>query len=433
MAAFSKHSVARTISVGGFAMVFVFGFFHFWTGAGGNIPGVTDRGRYDVSFITNNVSNLRTSGDASIAGIVIGKVTNESLVGDQTRVDLSLNGSNAPLHAGATVRIGMKSIVGQSYVDIVDGSGPALPNGSTLPSKAVIAPVDINQVLSVFDPKTRQALSGTIQSLAAATGGTSQQLDSLMTGLGELGRDGYTAVDAIAAQSSDLKSLVRETNTLMDALNVNDGQIADLVQNARRLTTSTSDQSAAIAQTISALPSLLTTARTAGGSLTQLGGALTPVTANLRQAAPALTAALKQLPAVSADLRGLVPDLSATLSMAPSTLTRVPAFATDLNTLLPAAQVTLGDLNPMLDYLRPYGRDFGAMFASFGASMDVVDANGVRPIRVAPIFNSRSLAGIPFPLALDPLHWNNPYPAAGAVGNPTPFKGTYPRIQAEPK
>ena len=429
----NRHSLARAISVGGFALVFVVGFIHFWTGAGGNIPGVTDRGRYNVSFVTDNVSNLRSSGDVSIAGIVIGKVEGESLVGGRTRVNLSLNGDIGPLHRGATVRIGLKSIVGQSYVDIVDGSGPAIAAGSTLPAKSVIEPVDINQILSTFDPKTRQSLSSMIQSLAASTGGTSQSLDNIMGGLGQLGRDGYTAVDAISAQSGDLRSLVKETATMMDALNVNDGQIADLVQNAQRLTASTSAQSQAIAQTVSALPSLLGSARTATDSLTQLGGALTPVTTNLRQAAPQLTTALEQLPGVATDLSGLVPDLNATLNIAPATLTRIPTFSSELTRLLPAAQVTLSDVNPMLDYLRPYGRDIGAMFASFGGAMDVVDANGVRPIRVAPIFNSRSITGLPFPLTIDPLHWNNPYPAPGAAGNPTPFKGTYPRVQQEPQ
>lgn len=433
MKTLSKQSIARVISVGGFGLVSAVGFVHFWTGAGGTIPGVTDQGRYDVSFIADNVSNLRPSGDVSIAGVVIGKVTKETLVGGRTRVDLSLDGSVAPLHDGATVRIGMKSIVGQSYVDLVDGTGSTMPAGSTLPAAAVTPPVDINHVLSIFDPKTRKSLSGTVQALATATGGTSKSLDALMTGLGQLGRQGYTAVDAIAAQSNDLRSLVGETNSLMNALNTNEGQIASLVQNAQRLTVSTSNQSAAIAQTVQSLPSLLATARTATGSLGALGTALTPVAANLRAAAPGLTTALDQLPAVTSDLRGLLPDLDATLGLAPATLTRVPAFGSELSSLLPAARVTLADVNPMLDYLRPYGRDIGAMFASFGGAMDVVDANGVRPIRVAPIFNSRSVTGLPLPLTIDPLHWNNPYPVAGTVGSPTSFKGSYPRVQKAPQ
>ena len=428
-----KHAIVRLISVGGFVAVFAGGFVHFWTGAGGSIPGITGRGQYQISFVTDQVKNLRRSGDASIAGVVVGSVKDETLDGSRTKVTLSLDPDVAPLHQGATVRIGLKSIVGQSYVDIVDGEGTEIPAGGTLPDQAVIEPVDVDEVLGTFDPKTRKALSGTIRSLAATTHGTSGSLDQLMTGLGSLGREGYTAVDAIAAQSDDLRSLVRETTTLMNALDSGQGQIASVVSDARQLTMATSQQKDALAHSMRSMPSFLATARSATGSLTGLGGALAPVAADLRKAAPDLNVALAQLPSTTRDLQGLVPDLDATLTTAPATLKRVPAVGSDLHALLPAAQVTLGDINPMLDYLKPYGRDIGAMFANFGASMDVVSENGVRPIRVAPIFNTRSLAGNPLPLKFDPLHWNNPYPAPGQAGNPSPFKGSYPQVRSESK
>ena len=433
MPALTKHTMMRVLSVGGFVTVFAVGFVYFWTGAGGQIPGITDRGKYEVSFLAGDVKNLRETGSASIAGVKVGTVKSETLEGEKTKVTLSLDGKFGPLHKGATVRVGVKSVVGQSYVDIVDGNGAELPDGSQLPVSAVKVPTDVDELLSTFDPTTRKDLSGAIQALDRATGGTSENTAKLMTGLGDLGREGFTAIDALSAQSRDLEQLVAETNTLMNALDTGQGQIADVVHDARVLTQATAGQSESIKETMRSMPALLSTARTATGKLSDLSGSLAPVAADLRTAAPDLSVALQQLPSVTADLRGLLPALNGTLDAAPATLSRIPRLGNDLDAFIPAARVTLKDVNPMLSYLRPYGRDIGAMLASFGASMDVVSENGIRPIRVAPIFNTRSYAGNPFPLSIDPLHWNNPYPAPGAAGEPKPFKGKYPRLERESK
>lgn len=425
--------ITRLISVGGFVALFVGGFLYFWTGSGGDLPGITDRGRYEVSFMTDDVKNLRTTGDVSIAGVIVGEVKDQTIENGKTRVLLSLDRSAAPLHEGATVRVGVKSIVGQSYVDVVDGKGPEIAEDSTLPDSAVREAVDIDELLATLDPKTRRELTGTVRSLGVATDGAGEDLSRLMSGLGDLGREGYTAVDAIAAQSSDLKAFIREATTLLDALDTGRGQIATVVGDARRLTEATSGQRGSIEDTMRTMPHLLASAKVATGRLGELSGSLAPVAADLRRAAPDLSTALVQVPAVSRDLRGLVPALDDTLAAAPATLDRVPTFSADVRAFIPSAQAALRDVNPMLAYLKPYGVDLGAMFASFGASMDVVAENGIRPIRVSPILNSRSFAGNPLPLTLDPLHWNNPYPKPGRAGDPAPFEGKYPRVERDPK
>lgn len=433
MIGMTKHAMMRVLSVGGFITVFAVGFAYFWTGSGGQIPSVTDRGKYEVSFIAGDVKNLRETGSASIAGVKVGTVKSQTLDGEKTRVTLSLDGKFGPLHKGATVRVGVKSVVGQSYVDIVDGNGAALPNGSRLPVAAVKVPTDVDEILSTFDPKTRKDLSGAIQALDRSTVGTSENTAKLMTGLGELGREGFTAIDALSAQSRDLEQLVAETNTLMSALDTGEGQIADVVRDARILTEATAGQSDAIKQTMRSMPALLDTTQTATGKLGDLSGSLAPVSADLHAASPDLSTALEQLPPVTEDLRALLPALNGTLEAAPETLSRIPRLGNDVEAFIPAARTTLKDVNPMLSYLRPYGRDVGAMLANFGASMDVVSENGIRPIRVAPIFNARSYAGNPLPLSIDPLNWNNPYPAPGAAGDPKPFEGKYPRVERESK
>lgn len=427
----TSRRVSRLLTVFGFVAVFAGGFVYYWTNTGGRIPGITDAAHYQISFRSADVKNLQEVGDVSIAGVVVGHVDREENQGDHALVVLDLDTTATPLHQGATVRIGMKSVVGQSYVDVVDGSGAPIPGGTTLPDSAVKPAVDIDEVIGTFDPQTRAALSSSLRSLGAATDGTSQDTSRLMAGLGDLGRQGHTALEALAAQSQDLAALTAETTTLMDTLDTGRGQIADVVRDADQLTSATAGQRAAIENTMRGMPGLLTAARTATGKVGELSGSLAPVAADLNRAAPDLNQALLQLPPVTADLRGMLPSLSDVLNAAPDTLDRVPTFGADVRTLLPGAQAMLRDVNPMLTYLQPYGRDIGAMFANFGASMDVVDPNGVRPLRLSPVIDSGSVKGIPLPLALDPLHWNNAYPHPGQAGNPAPFTGPYPHVGRE--
>ncbi|AIJ21307.1 virulence factor Mce family protein [Amycolatopsis methanolica 239] len=421
----------RLLTIVGLSLAFVAGFLYFWTASGGTVPGFTQDG-YRVSFDSADTKNLQEQSEVTMAGVKIGQVVAEDLSAGGRRVVLSLTDA-APLHQGVTVRIGVKSVIGQSYVDVVDGQGPPLAEGAALPPSAVIPAVDVDEVISTFDPQTRAALSQSVQSLGAATKGTAESTSQLLSGLGDLGRNGYTALDAIAAQSADLTALTREAGQLLDTLDTGRGRIVSVVDDAHTLATATAGQRNAIESTMRQLPSLLTAANSATGKLGELSVALQPVTTDLRASAPDLNRALLQLPATTNDLRGLLPALNGTLDDAPATLHRVPAVGADVRGLLPTADTALRDLNPALSYLAPYGRDVGAMFASFGASMDLVTENGIRPIRLGTVFDSGTLRNYPVPLTLDPTHWNNAYPAPGKAGDPAPYTGTYPQVQREPR
>lgn len=428
-----KGSTKKVVVLGLFVAFFIAGLVYFLDSTGVKVPFVSKTSDYRIQFVGKSVKQLAKGSDVTIAGVKVGTVEEMRPQNGKVRVVLHLT-QNTPLHEGASVRVGLKSLIGQSYVDVVDGKGSELPSGTTLKGDSVIPPVDIQEVIDTLGPETRKDLSSAVQSLGQATGGTGKDVSRMMSGLGMLGRNGHTALEAVAAQSDDMKSLVREATVLMDTLDTGRGQIVDVVQNANRLTETTAGQRQALESTMRQLPGLLGSARTATGELKSLSGSLAPVAANLRDAAPGLNTALQQLPAVSRDLRGLLPSLNGTLDEAPATLNRVPTFASDVRNLIPTARTLLRDVNPMLSYLAPYGRDIGAMTASFGAAMDTKIENGVRPIRLAPIFNTGSVRNVPLYIEnLDPTHWNNAYPQPGQAANPRPFEGKYPRVQQEPK
>lgn len=423
-------ATGRVVALVGFFMVCMAIVVYLVSGTEVRIPLLEEARPYNVSLVMTDVDNLVTAGDVRIAGVQVGEVRSAENVPGGVRVDFELTPEAAPLHEGVVVRVGEKSLVGESYLEIVDGQGREVPGGATLPPTAGRPSTQLYDVLAGLDPAARDSLGGTIDSVAGGTAGTRDQVAQAVAGLGNLGREGRTALDAIAAQSKDLTELSRQTTTVLAALDTGQGQIADLVTNADRLTRSTAGQRGSVEETMRLLPGTLGSARTATGKLTEVAGALSPVAADLRSAAPGLSAALQELPATSADLRGLVPALDGTLERAPATLVRVPTFGEDVRNAVPAARTVLSDAVPMLAYLKPYGPDVAAWVSNFNSVLQYTDETGHHYARMQPLINEATPES---PVAGPPLTVSaNPIPGAGRGGFPGPT-GDYPRTEAAPR
>lgn len=405
-------------------------FAYLWTNMGGTIPGVSSKG-YRVSLELSDADNLVYDSDVMVAGVRVGKVRELESEGGTARVVVQIDDDAvAPLHEGAVIRVRSKSLIEETYLEIEDGAGKAIPDDSTLPATAVRPSVQLDEVLGALDAPTRKSLQGAVQALGDGTRGTRDDLSRTMAGLGMLGREGHTVLDALAAQSEDLRAMLRESKTLVRALDSGRGQIVGLVDSADRLTSATAASSRDLEATMKALPGLLENARTATGSLSVLSAELSPVTRDLAAAARPLNTALLQLPSVTSDLRGLLPFLDGTLKRAPRTLDAVPGAADELRELVPTLRLDLAELNPMLAYLRPYGRDLGAFFANWAAMLAYKDGNG-HYLRIFPVLNEGSLKNLPLSLNHGILDKSNAYPRPGGATNPGPFNGTYPHVERD--
>jgi phospholipid/cholesterol/gamma-HCH transport system substrate-binding protein len=422
----------RAVVVIGFMAACALFFSYLWTNMGGTIPGVSSKG-YRVTVQLADADNLVYDSDVMVAGVRVGKVRDLQTGDDGARVLVQLDDDAVvPLHEGATVRVRSKSLIEETYLEITDGSGAPLADDSALPANAVKPSVQLDQVLLSLDRPTRASLRASLQSLGKGTAMTHEDISRTMTGLGMIGAEGHDVLDAIAAQSTDLRALVRQSQQLVSALDTGRGQIVSLVDGAERLTRATADSRRDLAATMTRLPTLMTNARTASGSLIRLSTSLAPVARDVRAAASPLNDALVQLPAVTRDLRGLMPALNRTLTKAPATLTEVPGAAADLQALVPTLQMDLADLNPMLAFLKPYARDLTAFFSTWDAMLASSDVNG-HYLRIMPILNEQSAKLSPLPLNYGLLDKSNAYPAPGESTHPGPFDGTYPHVERDPR
>jgi len=400
----------------------VFGFL--WTNAGGKIPFVTQKG-YRVTVTLPDADNLVFQSDVRIAGVRVGKIEGLKIDGRQAKATIQLNDEDVvPLHEGATVTVSNKTLIEETYLDVKDGTGPALRDGATLAPGT--SSVQLNDILTSLDQPTRDKLGSMLRSSGLATEGTKDEVDNLLTGLGSLGRNGNVALEAVANQSEDLAALTRNVSAVLRALDTQQGRIVQLATDSDAVTASTAAQRADIEELMRALPPFMDTTTDATDDLKRLAKPLNKVAKNLDDAAPDLSAALQECPATTRDLRGLVPYLDSVLDRAPATLKRTPKFVDATQPALTNLGVVLQDLNPMLAYLKPYGHDFIAQFTNVGLSVGAEDSEG-HILRVRPIFTVNSVNS-PVKLKAPGLFYN-PYPAPGAsVEDPVDFTGNYPHV-----
>ncbi|WP_239071541.1 MlaD family protein [Amycolatopsis sp. SID8362] len=426
----SAMPVIRLLALVAFAVACVVFFGYLWVNAGGKLP--FSSAGYQVTATFPRVANLVPDSDVMISGVPVGKVAEIKDDGDKAQVTIQLD-REYPLHQGVTAQVRNKTLVEETFLQLADGTGPALDSGSALPADAGKPAVGLNDVLASIDPTTRQALASSLRSLGMSTKDSQDSISQALTGLGDLGREGQGALAALSAQSEDLEKLSGNAAVLLAALDSRQGQIAQLVRDADTLTKTTADGGQDLQAVLRELPGVMDKARSASDGLNQLSGSLAPVARNLNSAAPDLSQALEQLPQTAADLRGMLPALNGVLDHAPDTLARVPVVAGDAHQLLPTLNVALGDVNPMLSYLEPYGHDIAATFSNMGQALSRGDANGTA-LRAFVILNEQSLRGNPLNLNnLTPLDKSNPYPAPGQAAHPGPFQGQYPRVEKGPK
>ncbi len=129
-----------------------------------------------------NAVNLGSNDFVEIHGVRVGRVGNITPAGGLADVVLRFDDPSIRLHDDATAALRLKSLVGESYVEVNPGtpSHPELADGALLPISQTRAPVQLDQVLNTFDPGDPQALSGFLTELGAAVSGRAADIAGLV-------------------------------------------------------------------------------------------------------------------------------------------------------------------------------------------------------------------------------------------------------------
>src|SRR3954453_16171523 len=139
---------------------------------------------YNVKAELPNAANLVVGNEVRIGGERVGSVSEIKPVHhsnglDTAVISMKLEKRVDPLPRDSTVLVRPRSALGLKYVEITPGrAGSGYPAGSTIPlSQASPHPVEIDQVLNMFNKPTRLGQQLTIQGLGDALAGRGEDLN----------------------------------------------------------------------------------------------------------------------------------------------------------------------------------------------------------------------------------------------------------------
>jgi len=124
---------------------------------------------------------------------------------------LTLEKSVAPLPRDSTLIIRPRSALGLKYVEITRGrDGRGYADGSTMPLRAATpAPVEFDELLSMFDDDTRIAAAENTVGFGDAFAGRGESLNTAIGALRPLLRDVIPVAQNLSSSQTDLRRFVR--------------------------------------------------------------------------------------------------------------------------------------------------------------------------------------------------------------------------------
>jgi phospholipid/cholesterol/gamma-HCH transport system substrate-binding protein len=411
------------------ATVAIFAFLLRSTGT--ELPG-GNRG-YRVSVVVPSALQLAVNADVRAAGVKVGKVANLSFrrAGGAT-LDLRLDDTIAPLARDAVVSVRTKTLLGENYVSIEPGTRRqgTIPDGGSLAPRQVEDPAQLDQLLSVFDAKTRRAVSRDLRSMGDGFARRGKDLNAALGALAPATDATGSVAAVLAHQREDVHGVVRHVGRLLETLGNRQNDIAFLVRRGRRAADLLSARERQIRQPVTELPGLLAQTQRTAARLGRFADSSTPVVDELGTAAIALRPTVAELHPTALAARRLFDRVPALVRALDPLLLRLRSLSRAAPGTVRELDTILGRLNPALRFLSPYAKEVGSFMANFGSINNDWDALGA-VARVYPQFGPSS-SGLITP-ALRPLFdrlldvtgigkinkvQTDHYPRPGTIGKP---------------
>lgn len=228
--------------------------------------------------------------------------------------------------------------------------------------------VTLDDILSTFDPKTRQDFKLWQQEVAEAINGRGEQINSGFANLEPLVENANKTVKLLAEQEGAVRALVRNTGVVFSALASRDHQLEGFIVNGEHTFHAASEASAQFAQAFRELPAFEKNSRTAFKEFDNFTNVANPYfdefTSVERQLAKLLGVAKSFTPEFNKFLTALGP-------LTKAAKTGLPDVKKTLNLTVPVlenARPVFHNLDPFLQYMGEYVPELQAFFANTTAA-----------------------------------------------------------------
>ena len=328
-----------------------------WISFGGPIPLAPKRYELKVDF--PEATTLAQEADVRIAGVTVGKVRSKQLDkrGSTTTATLDIDPQYAPIPTDTKAILRQKTLLGETYVELTPGNrrGPKLRDGATLARSQVEPTVELDEILKIFDPETKQAFRQWVAYSAQATrapGG--QDLNSALGNLAEFANSGAGLLSVLNTQHDAVARLVRNTGVVFAALNQRYGQLHDLVVNSQHTFSATAAEKTALAQTFSIFPVFLDESRATLNRLSAFAVNTDPLINLLKPVADQLGPTFNDLGNVGPPLERLFNNLKPVIAASGRDLPQGARFLQGAIPLFHGLHQFLPELNPVLSLANFY-------------------------------------------------------------------------------
>ena len=399
-----------------------------WISFGGATPFAPEGYRVNAEF--NQAIALGAQSDVRISGVSVGRVVS---VGRDKQTGLSraliqVDARYAPLPVNTKAILRAKTLIGETYVQLTPGNrnGPHIPDGGTIPSTQVAPTVQLDQILSTFDPQTRRAFQVWQQQEGIALTGRGQQLNAAIAQLFPFATNVERVLTVLHRQSAATSTFLRDTGQVFSALSASPPQLQAFIRNSNQTFAATAAQSVALANTIKAFPPFLRQTRSTINRVTQFAVTTKPLIDEFRPAAPPLSQALQGTVTLAPELLNLMESLGPQPQpgLTAAAKTGIPALEQVLRQSEPwlaRAKPYLGGLIPVIDYVNTYRHEVAAFFANGTGSTQATSSNLTQTrelhyLRISNPINPEVLS--PYQQRLE-SNRGNPYMAPGGYNQLT--------------
>ena len=281
------------------------------------------------SAVFSDVSSLKSGETVRFAGVRVGTVEEIALQPDKTVAVTFDVDRDLVLTGGTHANIRYLNLVGDRYLELVDGPGPAtvLPAGSAIPTDRTSPALDLDLLLGGLKPVIQGLNPGDVNALSASLiqiiQGQGDTLDSLLARSSSFS-------NALADKNQTIQQLIDNLNTTLSTLSKEGNQFSGGIDRLQRLVSALAADRDPIGQAIDAL-----SAGTA--SLADL----------LSSARPPLAGAVDQLNRLAPALDAKKDRVDTALRKAPENyrkLVRIGSYGSFVNYYICSISVRVSDL-----------------------------------------------------------------------------------------
>jgi phospholipid/cholesterol/gamma-HCH transport system substrate-binding protein len=316
--------------------------------------------------------------EVRIAGVTVGDVSAADVTREgRARLTLSLEEPYGAVYENARAYLRPKSPLNDMYVLLDPGGPPArrLPRGAVIPAAQTARPIQVDEVLSHLDERSRDALgvllaeSDLAMARADALPGGLKAADSMLVNM-------RPVVEALQTRRALIARLATALADIATAAGEDDVRLARLLRSAHTTLQTLSARDADLDATLAQLPGFNDELRRSSQAVSALGAELDP-------ALDGVKAASERLPGALAGLTAVVDHLDGTLDRLRPVVAGARPLLGDLRPLAQSGRAALTDtvawtarLDPTTANLVRHLPDVGAFFDNGVSATGLEDANG---------------------------------------------------------